>query len=86
MRLSLSVLSIAATISVLGLTTLPDFLTTDRGSGRLTTELADRGSGRFDTSQPDQVDRGSGRGPVAYRGSGRITQDEAYRGSGRIVA
>ncbi|MBT9310661.1 hypothetical protein [Leptothoe kymatousa] len=86
MRLSLSVLSIAVAISVSGLITLPSFLTTDRGSGRLTTELADRGSGRLDVDQSEQVDRGSGRGPVAYRGSGRITQDEAYRGSGRIVA
>ncbi|MEM9807756.1 MAG: hypothetical protein AAF959_21020 [Cyanobacteria bacterium P01_D01_bin.56] len=84
MRLSLSVLSIATAISVVGLTTAPYFLTADRGSGRLTTELADRGSGRLDTDQ--LTDRGSGRGPMAYRGSGRIMQDEAYRGSGRLVA
>ncbi|MEM7794397.1 MAG: hypothetical protein AAF579_08080 [Cyanobacteria bacterium P01_C01_bin.118] len=100
MRTSLSVLSIAATISVfhlLGLTfTLPNFELTDRGSGRLTTDLAiDRGSGR---SNDEKIERGSGRvvvyrgsgrvttDPAAYRGSGRFSNEKAYRGSGRMMA
>ena len=63
---------------------MPHFLIADRGSGRLTTELAARDSGYLDVDQ--LADRGSGRGPIAYRGSGRIMQDEAYRGSGRLAA
>ncbi|NEQ50378.1 MAG: hypothetical protein F6K11_09635 [Leptolyngbya sp. SIO3F4] len=84
MRTSLSVMSVAATISVfnfLGLVvTTPDFLSAERGSGRTQTEKnIDRGSGRLMT------DRGSGR-LMTYRGSGRISNDYAYRGSGRMVA
>ena len=75
MRTSLSVLSVAAAISVfssLGLAiSTPNLQAAERGSGRIGTE---------------ELDRGSGRGPVAYRGSGRITQEEAYRGSGRLSA
>ena len=76
MRTSLSVLSVAAAISVfssLGLTiSTANLYAAERGSGRIGTEELD--------------DRGSGRSPVAYRGSGRITQEDAYRGSGRLSA
>ncbi|MEM6256148.1 MAG: hypothetical protein AAF821_24810 [Cyanobacteria bacterium P01_D01_bin.156] len=82
MRLSLSALSIAIVVPFLGLATFSDFATADRGSGRLTNEMADRGSGRLDSNQPQQASYDT----VAYRGSGRINQDEAYRGSGRLSA
>ena len=78
MRISLSVMSVAATISVfnfLGLIgTTPDMQLAERGSGRIKTEqTAERGSGRVTNDQ-------------AYRGSGRFKTDQAYRGSGRFVA
>lgn len=78
MRLSLSVVSVAATISVfnfLGLLgTAPGIQLSERGSGRITSELmAERGSGRSPNDR-------------AYRGSGRVNTDQAYRGSGRLVA
>lgn len=95
MRISLSVMSVAATISVfniLGLVvTSPDFLLTERGSGRIESEQIDRGSGRIMANQSDRgsgrvmADRGSGR-IMVYRGSGRISTEHAYRGSGRITA
>lgn len=92
MRLSLSVLSVAASISVfnsLGLTISIPSLQAERGSGRIQTEQFDRGSGRIQAQQSELFnlsDRGSGRGPAAYRGSGRISTDQAYRGSGRLIA
>ena len=93
MRISLSVMSVAATISVfncLGLVVPPsNLLSAERGSGRIHIEQLDRGSGRS-VHQTDRgsgrmtADRGSGR-LVAYRGSGRISGESAYRGSGRIT-
>ncbi|MEM7063151.1 MAG: hypothetical protein AAF572_08300 [Cyanobacteria bacterium P01_B01_bin.77] len=92
MGLSLSVLSVAASISVfnsLGLTISIPNLQVERGSGRVQTDQLDRGSGRMQAQQSELFtlsDRGSGRGPAAYRGSGRITNEQAYRGSGRLIA
>ena len=80
MRISLSVMSVAATISVCNFLGLPvtnsnnsNLLASERGSGRIQMAQIDRGSGRVTTDQ-------------AYRGSGRIRNDQAYRGSGRFTA
>ena len=80
MRTSLTVMSVAATISVFSFlnlaTTAPNTLLSERGSGRIQTEHMERGSGRISTSQ-------------AYRGSGRFNNnpaEQAYRGSGRFSA
>lgn len=97
MGLSLSVLSVATSISVLnflGLTISIPSLQAERGSGRIQTEQLDRGSGRIQAQQFDLLklsDRGSGRiqaqqsdvFELSDRGSGRT--HVAYRGSGRIT-
>ncbi|MBE9070435.1 hypothetical protein IQ260_27710 [Leptolyngbya cf. ectocarpi LEGE 11479] len=96
MRLSLSVLSVTAAISVfhsLGLTISIPSLQAERGSGRIQTEQFDRGSGRIQAQRSGLFhlsDRGSGRIQaqqselfhLSDRGSGR--GPAAYRGSGRI--
>ncbi|MBX2864264.1 MAG: hypothetical protein KTR27_12000 [Leptolyngbyaceae cyanobacterium MAG.088] len=89
MRISLSVMSIAVTISVCNILGLAinnsNLIASERGSGRIQSEQIDRGSGRITTKL---IDRGSGRITIeqAYRGSGRITPENAYRGSGRLTA